>query len=291
MADGGYAQSTSSSFVVHAASHVPRRATLLWVPGATHDSAAVFQGPMTALADSGYTSVALFLEKSRCTSLSNYVGQVEDALQNLEEPVVLLGHSLGGSIVEVLLARKKDAAAKVQGAILLCPVPVMSFCTYICFFLHLLATFFVGVLMVLVSMNVAQLVGGGYFCRGAQRCQSIGFAGNPSIVTITGSPQTFQQYHEGIAKVESINLLLGLLGFSLCPGKSEDRDKAVSLVAGSGDVLTPLWCHESTAAAWSTDIVSLEGQGHFLSDEDWQSTLLPALKQQMERILKLPEEA
>ena len=80
---------------------------------------------------------------------------------------------------------------------------------------------------------------------------------------------------QGIAKVESINLLLGLLGFSLCPGKSEvpgqgiglfscrrgsgklqdhcliilaleDRDKAVSLVAGSGDVLTPLWCHEST---------------------------------------------
>ena len=63
-----------------------------------------------------------------------------------QEPVVLLGHSLGGSIVEarltvhegflapnswhvqVLLARKKDAAAKVQGAILLCPVPVMSFC-------------------------------------------------------------------------------------------------------------------------------------------------------------------
>ena len=137
-----------------------------------------------------------------------------------QEPVVLLGHSLGGSIVEarltvhegflapnswhvqVLLARKKDAAAKVQGAILLCPVPVMSFCapaadqtrqtlrkppgreftrylvpsevqtqsqcsfvqdsqdcttccrgTYICFFLHLLATFFVGVLMVLRRFN------------------------------------------------------------------------------------------------------------------------------------------
>ena len=64
-----------------------------------------------------------------------------------QEPVVLLGHSLGGSIVEahgvhrqdlheglfatdvqVLLAKKKDTAAKVQGAILLCPVPVMSFC-------------------------------------------------------------------------------------------------------------------------------------------------------------------
>ena len=54
---------------------VPRRATLLWVPGATHDSAAIYSGPMKELAAKGYSSVALHLQKSRCTSLSNYVGQ------------------------------------------------------------------------------------------------------------------------------------------------------------------------------------------------------------------------
>ena len=56
-------------------SQVPRRATLLWVPGATHDSAAIYSGPMKALAPKGYRSVALQLQKSRCTSLSNYVSQ------------------------------------------------------------------------------------------------------------------------------------------------------------------------------------------------------------------------
>ncbi|CAE7227287.1 Thumpd2 [Symbiodinium pilosum] len=266
---------------------MPRRATLLWVPGATHDSAAVFQGPMTALADSGYTSVALFLEKSRCTSLGSYVRQVERALHDLEEPVILIGHSLGGSLVQVLLSRNKDAAAKVKGAILLCPVPVMSFCTYICFFFYLLASFCLGVLMVLLCLNVAQLVGGGFCCRSARRCKAIGFAGNPTIVTITGSPQTFQQYHEGIAKVESICLLLGLLCFSACPGNTEAGSKTISIVAGAEDVLTPLWCHRSTAAAWSAATVSLDGQGHLLSDEGWETTLLPALKEQLEAIVKL----
>ena len=34
---------------------------------------------------------------------------------------------------------------------------------------------------------------------------------------------------------------LGSIAFAL-----EDGNKPVSLIAGSGDVLTPLWCHEST---------------------------------------------
>ena len=54
---------------------VPRRATLLWVPGATHDSAAIYRGPMEAMASKGYRSVALRLRKSRYTSLGNYVRQ------------------------------------------------------------------------------------------------------------------------------------------------------------------------------------------------------------------------
>eukprot|EP00438_Fugacium_kawagutii_P001745 Skav219926 [mRNA] locus=scaffold2006:268764:269952:- [translate_table: standard] len=79
---------------------------------------------MEALAPKGYRSVALRLHKSRCTSLGDYVSQ-------LQEPTILIGHSLGGAIVEVLLTRRTDAAKKACGAVLLCAVPVMSFCSLV----------------------------------------------------------------------------------------------------------------------------------------------------------------
>ena len=69
--------------ILDADGQVPRRATLLWVPGATHDSAAVYRGPMEALASQGYRSVALHLQKSRCTSLGDYVNQAGDIRTSL----------------------------------------------------------------------------------------------------------------------------------------------------------------------------------------------------------------
>ena len=46
---------------------------------------------------------------------------------------------------------------------------------YLRFFLYLFCKFFVNVIMVVLTLNVAQLVGGGYCCRSASRCRSIGY--------------------------------------------------------------------------------------------------------------------
>lgn len=263
---------------------VPRRATLLWVPGATHDSAAIYRGPMEAMASKGYRSVALRLRKSRCTSLGNYVRQVEESLMELEEPVILIGHSLGGALVQVLLTRQRDAAKKACGAVLLCAVPIMSFCQYLRFFLYLYCKFFVPFIMVVLTLNVAQLVGGGYCCRSSRRCRAIGFASDPNSVTITGTRQSFEEYHEGIAKVESIPLLLGLLCYAITAPSDpkESSGTTAAVLAAEQDVLTPLWMHQSTAAAWRTSVQPISNQGHFVSDEGWDSTLVPVLEQQLE---------
>lgn len=263
---------------------VARRASLLWVPGATHDSADIYRGPMEVLASKGYRSVALHLRKSRCTSLGNYVSQVEEALMELEDPVILIGHSLGGAILQVLLTTRKDAAKKACGAVLLCAVPVMSFCEYLGFLFYLLFKWFLGVLMVLLTLNVAQLVGGGYCCRSERRCKAIGFAAQADYVTISGRRQSFEEYHKGIAKVESIPLLLGLLCYSIT---APSNGKAVSgttaaVLAAEKDLLTPLWMHQSTASAWSTSVQPILDQGHFVSDENWESTLVPVLEAELE---------
>lgn len=58
---------------------------------------------------------------------------------------------------------------------------------YLGFLFYLLFKWFLGVLMVLLTLNVAQLVGGGYCCRSERRCKAIGCLSSKKICGDTAS--------------------------------------------------------------------------------------------------------
>ncbi len=100
---------------------------LLFVHGAWHSSWCWAEHFLPYFAAHGYTSYTLDLrghgksdgvKQLRWVSISNYVADVEQAVRQLERPPVLIGHSMGGLVVQKYL--EKHA---VPAAVLLASVP------------------------------------------------------------------------------------------------------------------------------------------------------------------------
>ncbi len=83
---------------------------------------------LPASATAGFDSYALSFrghgrsegrERLSYTTLSDYVADLEQTVQRLARPLVVVGFSLGGAVLQAYLRRKNDLA----GAVLLCSVP------------------------------------------------------------------------------------------------------------------------------------------------------------------------
>lgn len=105
----------------------PRPTPLLFVHGAWHDAWCWAEHFLPYFAQHGYISYALDLrghgksqghERLRWTSIANYVSDIEQVANQLERPPVLIGHSMGGLVVQKYL--EKHAA---PAAVLLASVP------------------------------------------------------------------------------------------------------------------------------------------------------------------------
>lgn len=106
------------------------RPPLLFVHGASHAAWAWEEHWMPAAAASGWRSYAVELrghgasggrERLRWTPLRHYVHDVLQVITELPEPPVLVGHSMGGLVVQHVLARYPAAAG-----VLIAPMPATA---------------------------------------------------------------------------------------------------------------------------------------------------------------------
>jgi pimeloyl-ACP methyl ester carboxylesterase len=105
----------------------PHTTPLLFVHGAWHGSWCWTEHFLPYFAEHGYASYAFDLrghgksagvKQLRWTSMSSYVADVEQVIRQLEQPPVLIGHSMGGMVVQKYLEKHTLPAA-----VLLASVP------------------------------------------------------------------------------------------------------------------------------------------------------------------------
>ncbi len=105
----------------------PRRRTpLLFVHGAWHGAWCWDEGFLQALADRGYAAHALSLRghgasplrgSLRRVRLADYVADVAEVAAGFDTPPVLIGHSMGGAVVQKLLETQPAPAAVLLAAV------------------------------------------------------------------------------------------------------------------------------------------------------------------------------
>jgi pimeloyl-ACP methyl ester carboxylesterase len=108
----------------------PRPTPLLFVHGAWHGAWCWAEYFLPYFAEHGYASLALSLrghgtstgrERLRWTRIADYVTDVAQVISQLPKPPILVGHSMGGLIVQKYLETHSAPAA-----VLLASVPVMG---------------------------------------------------------------------------------------------------------------------------------------------------------------------
>ncbi len=106
----------------------PRPTPVLFIHGAFHGAWCWTEHFLPYFAEHGYTSHALSLrghghsegrERLRRTRIADYVADVEQVVSELPQTPILVGHSMGGLIVEKYLEKHPTPAG-----VLLAPVPV-----------------------------------------------------------------------------------------------------------------------------------------------------------------------
>ena len=129
MAGGGGLDSTGLEVLRRSPAGTARPAPLLFVHGAWHGAWCWDKHLMPHLAAAGYECHALSLrghagspgrERLRWTSLADYVADVAEVAAALRAPPVLVGHSMGGAVVQKYL---EDARRPAAAMVLLASVP------------------------------------------------------------------------------------------------------------------------------------------------------------------------
>jgi len=114
--------------VTHEPQTAARSTPLLFVHGAWHGAWCWTEYFLPYFAEQGYRSHAIDLRghgkseganRLRWTGITHYVSDVGQAIDQLEEPPVLIGHSMGGLVVQKYL----ESDSKIPAAVLLASVP------------------------------------------------------------------------------------------------------------------------------------------------------------------------
>ncbi|PJZ69228.1 alpha/beta hydrolase [Leptospira perolatii] len=184
----------------------------------------------------------------RWTSIGDYVNDIEEFLKEIPDPPIVIGHSMGGLIVQKLLERRNFPAA-----ILLAPVPVHGVSR---FALEFFTKHPIQVLKVIGNLSLFPVI--------SETKISKDILFSPNL-----SEEKAMEYCARLQD-ESYLAFLGMIAFSL--PNPEKIKTPIKVLAGEKDKLFPLWEIKRTAKAYRTEPIVFPEMGHELMlDAGWES--------------------
>ncbi len=235
----------------------PHATPLLFVHGAWHDAWCWVEHFLPYFAQHGYISYALDLrghgksdghDRLRWTTIADYVLDIEQVASQLERPPVLIGHSMGGLVVQKYLEKQPALAA-----VLLAPVPPS------------------GVLRTTLSIAARHPLA---FLKANLTLGLYPIIGTPTLTREAffspEMPEEKVQAYFALMQNESYRAFLDMMLFSLPRPK---RIKTPMLVLGGGRdrIFTPKEC-KATARAYGTQAEIFPTMAHDLMlEEGWQA--------------------
>ncbi|NWG34282.1 MAG: alpha/beta hydrolase [Chloroflexi bacterium] len=230
---------------------------ILFVHGKWHAAWCWREHFMPCFAQKGYDAYALSLrghggseghERLRWHSIADYVEDVAWAVRQIGKPPILVGHSMGGFIVQKYL----EAHHEIPAAVLLTPVPYYGLwqSTWQVFRRHPLI-----VLRVLVTMRLYPVVETPQLAREGLFSKDL-------------PAEALETYHRQLQD-ESFRAYLDELGLNLVRPR---RVKTPLMVIGAeNDAVVPLKTIRDTARAYRTEAIILPGLAHdSMLDPQWQ---------------------
>ncbi len=221
---------------------------LLFVHGAWHGAWCWAEHFLPYFAAQGFDAYALSLrghgessgrEGLRWFSIRDYVDDVERIIGTLPAPPVLIGHSMGGLVVQKYLER-----AAVPGAVLVAPVPTEGVWRTV---LRLLGSDPVGVLLVLARLSLEPLVRSSRWSREHFFSKDI-------------HPADLARYHERMQS-ESFRALVDMLLLALPRPKRVHRVPMLVLGAEDDTIFRPAQVRR-TAARYGAALRMFEDTAH-----------------------------
>jgi pimeloyl-ACP methyl ester carboxylesterase len=242
-------------------SRVPERRTkgspILFVHGFWHGAWCWEEHFLPYFAQRGYACFAANLrghggsqgrERLRWTSLAEYVDDVLEAAATFDGPPILVGHSMGGLIVQKYLQRRSAAAA-----VLLASVPPSGLFSTTLRFLarHPLAT-----LKAMLSLSVYPLVATPALYR--------------SYFFSPGFPEEDLRRHHRRVQDDSFRALLDMVMLDL--PRPRQVHPTPMLVIGTDDFIVRARQVEATARAYGVQAQIVPGMGHaMMLDLGWRT--------------------
>jgi pimeloyl-ACP methyl ester carboxylesterase len=234
-----------------------KRSPLLFVHGFWHGAWCWDEHFLRYFTERGYVCVAPDLrghgrsdggERLRWTSLAEYLADVIAVADTLDAPPILVGHSMGGLLVQKYLQRRPVAAA-----ILLGSVPPTGLLPTTLRFLarHPLVT-----LKAALTLDVQPLVGTPALYR--------------SCFVSPGFPEDELRRVHARVQGDSFRALLDMIALDL-PKPSKARPTPI-LVLGADDFIVRAWQVRATARAYGVEAQLFPGMGHaMMLDVGWQA--------------------
>ncbi len=243
---------------IHVAAADPR-ATVVLVHGAWHGAWCWQGGFAQRLADQGISSVSLSLRGHAGSPagigfnrlrMRDYVDDVAEVVAGLEDPPVVVGHSMGGGIVQMLLTRRDRPP--VAGAALLASMPprgVVRVTTQVA--THTPGTF----LLSNLTLNLGRLV-----------------ATPDQVRALFFTPRTPDAVvGRAAARVQSESFRAFLDMLVLDRPRPVPVDVPVLVVGAGADPIFNAAEVAQTARAWGTDPVTFDDIGHdVMLDDGWE---------------------
>jgi non-heme chloroperoxidase len=244
--------------LVHTPTGTARPTPLLFVHGAYTGAWCWEEHFLAYFAAAGFASYAVSLsghgqsrghEHLDSLSIADYVDDITHVVGKLPAPPVLIGHSMGGFVVQKFLERQA-----MPGAALICSVPPQG----------LMSSAF-GLMMSKPGLmkELNRLMVGGQVALESLR-EAL-FAQPVDVADLT-------RYYQ-LAQAESFRAIWDMTLFNL-PQPTQIRQTPLKVMGAELDLLIPASLVEMTARSYSTDAHIFPGMGHgVMLERDWK---LPA---------------
>ena len=240
--------------IQHDSKGIPKAVPLLFVHGAWHGAWCWDEHFLGYFAEQGYQSIALSLRGHgssdggwRWAGASGYVDDVAQVAQQFDHPPILIGHSMGGYVVQKYLEKYPAS-----GAVLMASIPTSG---SLLFILKLTLKRPLAMLRYLLTLN-------GHFWYTPQQVRDAFFSE-------TIPDDVLQRYFNNL-QGESIRIAFETMGLNLPKPKRIPKDIPMLVVSATRDAVFTVKEQEKTAKAYGTEAQFFDMAHDMMLEPNWK---------------------